>query len=110
MLVELFQINVSWLAQTSRPRSHAGEPAQTGDTLSRPVEFSSRALQSSSISRLVRDRDLGRVFVETVNRSSGEVVYRFPPKELVRYINTIIEKNETLRGNSTTGLKFDQIA
>lgn len=110
MLVELIQSNVPLPAQTPRPRSQAGESAQTGHTLSRPAEFSSQALQISSVSRLVYDKDLGRVFVETVDRSSGEVVYRFPPDELVRYINTIIEEDEALRGNSTTGLIFDQVA
>jgi uncharacterized FlaG/YvyC family protein len=110
MLVEFIQTNVPLPAQTPRPRSQAGESARTGHTLSRPAEFSSQAFQSSSAARLVYDKDLGRVFVEIVNRSSGKVVHRFPPKELVRHINTLLEENETLRGNSTTGLIFDQVA
>ena len=110
MLVEFIQTNVPLPAQTPRPRSQAGESARTGPTLSRPAEFSSQAFQSSSASRLVYDKDLGRVFVETVNRSSGEVIYRFPPEKLVRHINTLLKENEALRGNSTTGLIFDQVA
>ena len=55
-------------------------------------EQSAQSFQAaqSSRSRLTYDQELSRVFVEIVDPSSGEVIQRFPPEELVKHIDSIV--------------------
>jgi len=48
------------------------------------------AAQGSSQYRLVYDKELSRTFLLVVDRESGEEILRFPPEELVRFINDTI--------------------
>ncbi len=47
---------------------------------------------------LVYDKELSRTFIQVVDRESGEEILRFPPEELVRFINNTIDNN--LSGSS----------
>ena len=48
--------------------------------------------------RLVYDKELSRTFVQIVDRESGEEILRFPPEELVRFID------DSIRRGSSAGL------
>lgn len=43
--------------------------------------------------RLTYDEELSRVFVELLDPDSGEVVQRYPPEELVRHMQNLLEKS-----------------
>ena len=87
-------------AQTARsqgPQAAApgGGPGPADLSLKTPSEY-----------RLVYDDEFSRIFVQVVDRSSGEEILRFPPEELVRFIDNSIE-----RANSrvTSGLILDRL-
>lgn len=42
--------------------------------------------------RLAYDEELSRVFVELLDPDSGEVVQRYPPEELVRHMQDLLEE------------------
>ncbi len=48
--------------------------------------------------RLVYDKELSRTFIQIVDRESGEEILRFPPEELVRFID------DSIRRSSSAGL------
>lgn len=95
--------------ETSRDRSQASAPLSAPTKGPPAVQAPLASLQSSSRSRLAYDEDLGRVFVEIVDRDSGEVIDRFPPEELVRHIDGLIEQNEARRRGSAPGRLFSQV-
>ncbi|MFQ6017276.1 MAG: flagellar protein FlaG [Kiloniellaceae bacterium] len=95
--------------ETSRDRSQASAPSSAPTKGLPAVQAPVASFQSSSRSRLAYDRDLGRVFIEIVDRDSGEVIDRYPPEELVRHIDSRIEKNAARRRGADPGLLFSQI-
>ncbi len=64
---------------------------------------------ASSTSRLAYDRELSRVFVEIVDPESGEVVDRFPPEELVKHMNSMIEQDFSSSSPDGAGLLIDRV-
>ena len=66
--------------------------------------------EPKSRSRLAFDEELSRVFIEIVDRSSGEVVHRYPPEEIVRHIDALIEQQHLRAGQGETGFLVDQSA
>ena len=83
-------------AQESRP-----EAAPSGDG-PKPADLS---LKTPSEYRLVYDDEFSRIFVQVVDRSSGEEILRFPPEELVRFIDNSIER---ANARVTSGLFLDR--
>ena len=59
--------------------------------------------------RLAFDDELSRVFVEIVDRKSGEVVLRFPPEQIVRHMAELSEAKERSAKAEQTGLVLDQV-
>ena len=86
----------------SAPRSEAAAPSGQ-----KAIENPGQAKSSS---RLTYDKELSRTFVEFVDKDSGEVVHSFPPEELVRHMDELIEKNRVSRSQGSTGLLVDQQA
>ncbi len=66
--------------------------------------------RASSQSRLAFDRELSRVFVEIVDSDSGEVVQRFPPEQIVRYVAELSDSAAEAVNTERTGLVLDQLA
>lgn len=66
--------------------------------------------ESSARSRLTYDEELRRVFLEIVDPNSGEVVRRFPPEQLVRHIDSLINQDLVPKSQGTTGFLVDQSA
>ena len=62
-------------------------------------------LKTPSEYRLVYDDEFSRIFVQVVDRSSGEEILRFPPEELVRFIDDSIER---ANARVTSGLFLDR--
>ena len=58
--------------------------------------------------RLAFDQELSRVFVEIVDKDSGEVVLRFPPEQIVRHIAELKQAKEAAKADDT-GLVLDQV-
>ena len=58
--------------------------------------------------RLAFDQELSRVFVEIVDKDSGEVLLRFPPEEIVRHMAELKQAKEAARADSN-GLVLDQV-
>lgn len=59
--------------------------------------------------RLAYDRELSRTFVEVVDLDSGEVVERFPPEEIVRHVDALLEQAEAERAAKRAGLVLDRV-
>jgi FlaG protein len=55
--------------------------------------------------RLVYDNELSRTFIQIVDRESGEEIIRFPPEELVRFIDNTIGLEPA---GSSSGLLVDR--
>lgn len=55
--------------------------------------------------RLVYDKEFSRTFVQVVDRDSGEEILRFPPEQLIRFIDKTIGRDPA-RG--TAGLLVDR--
>lgn len=83
-------------AQESRPKAApaAGAAGPADLSLKTPSEY-----------RLVYDDEFSRIFVQVVDRSSGEEILRFPPEELVRFIDNSIER---ANARVTSGLFLDR--
>ncbi len=64
--------------------------------------------EPKSRSRLAFDKELNRVFIEIVDLSSGEVVHRYPPEEIVRHIDALIKQQHLPAGQGNTGFLVDQ--
>ena len=64
--------------------------------------------EPKSRARLAFDDELSRVFVEIVDRSSGEVIHRYPPEEIVRHIDALIKQQHLPAGQGNTGFLVDQ--
>jgi hypothetical protein len=67
------------------------------------------AMAQSSRSRLAYDQELARVFVEIVDPDSGEVVERFPPEELVKHMQSLIEQEQSSSAQDGHGLLLDRV-
>jgi uncharacterized FlaG/YvyC family protein len=63
---------------SSTPAASSGSSAR-GESAQRPSQY-----------RLFYDNEFSRVFVQVVDRESGEEIFRFPPEELVRFIDNSI--------------------
>ena len=85
--------------QASRPQAAPSVPSGGG---AGPADLT---LKTPSEYRLVYDDEFSRIFVQVVDRSSGEEILRFPPEELVRFIDNSIER---ANGRVTSGLFLDQ--
>lgn len=90
----------------AEPRRPAAERASRESLHAKP-EAETREGPSSR-SRLAYDDELSRVFVEIVDRDSGEVVSRFPPEQLVRHIDSLIDRQLVPDTQKATGLLVDQ--
>jgi len=55
--------------------------------------------------RLVYDEEFSRTFIQIVDRSSGEEILRFPPEELLKFIDNSIGRN---KNKGTAGLFLDR--
>jgi uncharacterized FlaG/YvyC family protein len=55
--------------------------------------------------RLIYDEEFSRTFIQIVDRSSGEEILRFPPEELLKFIDNSIGRN---KNNGTAGLFLDR--
>ncbi len=64
--------------------------------------------EPKSRARLAFDDELSRVFVEIVDRSSGEVIHRYPPENIVRHIDALIKQQHLPAGQGNTGFLVDQ--
>lgn len=62
-------------------------------------------LERPSHYRLIYDKEFSRTFIQIVDRSSGEEILRFPPEELVKFIDDSIGR---INGGSTSGLFVDR--
>lgn len=58
--------------------------------------------------RLAFDQELSRVFVEIVDKESGEVLLRFPPEEIVRHMAELKQAKDAARSDDN-GLVLDQV-
>ncbi len=74
-----------------------------------PARSDAVSAEAASKSRLAYDRELSRVFVEIVDPESGEVVDRFPPEELVKHMNNMIEQDFSSGSSDGAGLLLDRI-
>ncbi len=80
----------------SAPESRREAPvrARSTPTPQKPAQY-----------RLVYDKELSRTFLTVVDRESGEEIIRFPPEELVRFIDKSIGRYPA---GSATGLLVDR--
>ena len=62
--------------------------------------------QRPSHYRLVYDNEYKRVFVQVVDRDSGKEILRFPPEELIRFIDKSI--SQASGNHSSAGLFLDR--
>ena len=115
MLVENLNAKPATEAPTPRPevdqairKQPADEPA--GRESPRAETEVATGRESLARSRLTYDDELSRVFVEVVDPDSGEVVSRFPPEQIVRHIDNLIDQNLVPKSQGTTGFLVDQSA
>lgn len=103
-------------AKTPAPPARGG-PRVVPEQAPRPQQTSQSAerTQGSNVpndpttqGRLAFDQELSRVFVEIVDKDSGEVVLRFPPEEIVRHIAELKQAKEAAKSDDT-GLVLDQV-
>lgn len=71
-----------------RARPAAAESRSPAKSVSRPANLEST--KTSSLTRLNYDEELSRTFIEVIDRDSGAVVAKFPPEELVRYVQEVL--------------------
>ncbi len=114
MLVEVAKIPVLAEGSRAEPASAAPRPAEPSAEKVRaervePVRrTASEAPARSSRSRLAYDEELARVFVEIVDRESGEVLARYPPEQLVRHIKNLVDREHLAHGQDRAGLLLDR--
>ncbi len=113
MLVE--NLNVKPAAEAPPPRAPVDlaaprQPAEerAGRESLRVEPEAEPGRETSARSRLTYDDELSRVFVEIVDPDSGEVVSRFPPEQLVRHINSLIDQELVSESQGATGFLVDQ--
>lgn len=118
MLIATANISAAAEQPRERPTTEASQLAQRPEARVNPeARLSPEApasdqpsrISQSSRSRLTYDQELSRVFVEIVDPKSGEVVKRFPPEELVKHIDSLIEANRAKGDPENAGLVFDQV-
>lgn len=85
-------------SSTSEARSSSKPAAANGGA-------HSESIQRPSQYRLFYDNEFSRVFVQVVDRESGEEIFRFPPEELVRFIDNSI----TPVPQQSSGLFLDRV-
>lgn len=78
-------------SEKNAPSQNTLASAQSADT---PSEY-----------RLVYDEEFSRTFVQIVDRTSGEEILRFPPEELVKFIDRSIGRPGK---GDTSGLLLDR--
>lgn len=100
-------------AEVSSARSAAAavsSPAVTSERApQRPKPEIPDPTADTARSRLTYDKELSRTFIEVVDLDSGEVVERFPPEEIVRHVDALLEQAEASRAAKRAGLVFDQV-
>jgi uncharacterized FlaG/YvyC family protein len=115
MLIATANISAAAEQPRERPTTEASQPAQPAVrpearlSPEAPASDQPSRISQSSRSRLTYDQELSRVFVEIVDPKSGEVVKRFPPEELVKHIDSLIEANRAKGDPENAGLVFDQV-
>lgn len=92
-------------AAPRRESANVSADASTRESRARSTPASSSAPQGTAQYRLVHDKELNRTFVQVVDRESGEEILRFPPEQLIRFIDSNIERN---RSGSAAGLLVDR--
>ena len=115
MLVE--NLNLKPTAEAPPPRAPV-EPTASRQPAEEPAAQESLRVESeaesgremSARSRLTYGDELSRVFVEIVDSNSGEVVSRFPPEQLVRHIDSLIDKDLVPKSQGPTGFLVDKSA
>jgi uncharacterized FlaG/YvyC family protein len=90
----------------SDARSSSTPAVASGGTRSEGVAHSKSAQRPSQY-RLFYDNEFSRVFVQVVDRESGEEILRFPPEELVRFIDNSIDQAQ--RPHKSSGLFLDRV-
>lgn len=55
--------------------------------------------------RLAYDKERSRIFIQVIDPDTGKEILRFPPEELVRFIDKSIDKNSA---GASTGLFVDR--
>lgn len=113
MTVDSLNLKPAAEAPPPRPAANLAEPRRPA--VARPSPNSSRVEStvgsgpnSSSRSRLTYDDELSRVFVEIVDPGSGEVLSRFPPEQLIRHIDSLIEQELVPESQKNTGFLVDR--
>lgn len=94
------------------PRARSGArgsstPAVASGGARKESAARSEAPQRPSQYRLFYDNEFSRVFVQVVDRESGKEILRFPPEELVRFIDNSI--NQAQRPKQSSGLFLDRV-
>jgi len=92
-------------APSPRSSNSAEQPRADSAAKVRSASTSAPAPQSSAQYRLVYDQEFSRTFVQVVDRDSGEEILRFPPEQLIRFIDSNIERNSS---GSAAGLLVDR--
>ncbi len=98
-------------AQTAAPRAveraEKAAPESKREAAPRERVKSAPAPTKPSQYRLAYDEDRSRIFIQVIDPDSGEEILRFPPEELVRFIDKSIGTG--VPGN-TPGLLVDRTA
>ena len=87
--------------QGKAPNERA-EPANDSNPDAPPVE------EKSARARLSLDPELHRVFVEIVDPDTGDVITRFPPEQIAKHIDSVLEQTDQETNLEDSGLIFDQ--
>lgn len=92
-------------APSPRSSDNAERPRADSAAKVRSASTPDSASQGSAQYRLVYDKEFSRTFVQVVDRDSGEEILRFPPEQLIRFIDNTIARNQSGR---TSGLLVDR--
>ena len=95
--------NASALAAADAAKAATAAPDDAGSGPSAAAGAASANTPSEY--RLVYDEEFSRTFVQIVDRSSGEEILRFPPEELVKFIDRSIGRPGA---GDTSGLFLDR--
>lgn len=98
-------------ADRTAARRRPKEQAPVSPPVAEPAALAKESASSASLSntpseyRLVYDEEFSRTFIQIVDRSSGEEILRFPPEELVKFIDNSIGRN---KNKGAAGLFVDR--
>ena len=115
MLVENLNLKPAAEAPPTRAPVDPATPRQPAEERSGRVSLRAEPEaesegKTSARSRLTYDEELRRVFLEIIDPNSGEVIRRFPPEQLVRHIDNLINQDLVPKSQGITGFLVDQSA